>query len=180
MIRAGAMLALLAACQPQQVAQPPAHEPAPTAPRVIVFVRHAEKQSDDGDAPLSAAGHARAECLAQTLGDAAITHAFTTELQRTKDTLAPLLAAHSITPTVISTDATSQLVDTLRALPPAAIAVVAGHANTIPDVLAELGAERIAFDKSDYDWLFVLALPSAGPPTLVRARYCVIDRSDTP
>jgi phosphohistidine phosphatase SixA len=175
MIRATVILALLVACRPE-----PTRAPAAVAPRVIVLVRRAEKQSDDRDALLSDVGHARARCLAQTLGDAAITHAFTTEFQRAKDTLAPLLAGRSVTATVIAADATAELVAALRELPPAAIALVAGHANTIPDVIAELGAERIAFGKSDYDWLFVLALPDHGPPTLVRARYCVTDRSAAP
>lgn len=157
--------------QPSESPREPA--PAPAAPaRTIVLVRHAEKQSDDKDAVLSEIGHARAKCLAQTLGDAAITHAFTTEFQRTQETVAPLVAKHQLTPIVIAAEKSGDLVANLRGLPPAAIAVVAGHSNTIPDVLVELGIERLAFGHDDYDWMFVVGLPIEGPPTFLRTHYC--------
>lgn len=175
----------LFACAPQPTVQPtePAREPVvreaavPTPARTIILVRHGEKQSDDKDAVLSELGHARAKCLAHTLGDAAITHAFTTELKRTQETLAPLVAKHELTPTVVAADKTADLVASLRGLPPAAIAVVAGHSNTIPDVLVELGIERIAFGHDDYDWMFVVGLPAEGPPTFLRTHYCVTPAS---
>jgi phosphohistidine phosphatase SixA len=138
-----------------------------------VLVRHGEKQNDEKDAVLSEVGHARAKCLAQTLGDAAITHAFTSEFQRTQQTLAPLVAKHQLAPVVVPAEKSADLVANLRGLPPAAIAVVAGHSNTIPDVLVELGFDRIAFTHEEYDWMFVLSLPAEGPPTLLRTHYCV-------
>lgn len=171
----------LLGCAPEPTVQPAEQRPAeplrepskPTPARTIVLVRHAEKQNDDKDAVLSEVGHARAKCLAQTLGDAAITHAFTTEFKRTQETLAPLLAKHELTPTVVPAEQRPDLVAALRALAPAAIAVVAGHSNTIPDVLVDLGDERIAFGHDDYDWMFVVSLPVEGPPTFLRTHYCV-------
>lgn len=165
----------LLGCAPEPTVQPtePLREvTAPTPARTIILVRHAEKQSDEKDAVLSELGHARARCLAHTLGDAAITHAFTTEFQRTQETLAPLVAKHQLTPIVIAAEKSDDLVANLRGLPPAAIAVVAGHSNTIPDVLVELGIERLAFGHDDYDWMFVVGLPIEGPPTFLRTHYC--------
>ncbi|HWB78090.1 MAG TPA: phosphoglycerate mutase family protein [Nannocystaceae bacterium] len=175
----------LFACAPEPTVQPTeprAAEPvreaaAPTPARTIILVRHGEKQSDDKDAVLSEIGHARARCLAQTLGDAAITHAFTTEFKRTQETLAPLVAKHELTPTAIPAEQRPDLVAALRALPPAAIAVVAGHSNTVPDVLVDLGGERVAFGHDDYDWLFIVSLPAEGPATFLRTHYCVTPAS---
>ena len=124
-----AMLACAAAPSPP-VAAPatPAAETTTAEPaRTIVFVRHAEKASEDRDAELSEAGHARARCLAQVLRDAAITHAFTTEFERTQQTLAPLVAHRSLAPTAIPADGLDLWIAALRDLPAGSIAVVAGH-----------------------------------------------------
>jgi broad specificity phosphatase PhoE len=58
--------------------------------RTIFLVRHADKVSDETDALLSDAGHRRAECLAKTLADAHIQQIYTSDLQRTQQTAAPL------------------------------------------------------------------------------------------
>ena len=169
-----AMLACAAAPSPP-VAAPatPAAETTTAEPaRTIVFVRHAEKASDDRDAKLSEAGHARARCLAQVLRDAAITHAFTTEFERTQQTLAPLLVGRSLSPTVISADGHDAWIAGLRELPVGSIAVVAGHSNTLPALLADLGAGEVTIDHEAYDWMFVLSLPDDGLPTLLRTHYC--------
>jgi phosphohistidine phosphatase SixA len=169
------IFALSLACAP--AASPPSAAPA-TAPaeveaaRTIVFVRHAEKENDDRDAKLSETGHARARCLAQVLGDAAITHAFTTEFERTKQTLAPLVERRALAPTAIPAEGHDAWLSALRGLPAGAIAVVAGHSNTVPNLLAALGVGEITIDHGAYDWMFVVSLPDAGPPTLLRTHYC--------
>jgi phosphohistidine phosphatase SixA len=159
---------------PDSTAAAPASVPArePVAARTIVIVRHAEKQSEDPNAELSAVGHARAQCLAKVLGDAAVTHVFATEFKRTQDTVAPLAARHSLTPTVIPANEGTRWIDTLRSLAPGSIAVVAGHSNSIPAVLAELGASQLEVAHDAYDWMFVLSLPAEGAPVLLRTHYC--------
>ena len=57
--------------------------------RTIFLVRHADKISDETDAPLSEAGQRRAECLASMLADTHIQQIFTSDLQRTQQTAAP-------------------------------------------------------------------------------------------
>jgi broad specificity phosphatase PhoE len=69
--------------------------------RTIYLVRHADKVSDETDAPLSDAGHRRAECLANTLADAQIQQIFTSDLQRTQQTTAPLAEKLRLKPVVI-------------------------------------------------------------------------------
>jgi len=50
--------------------------------RTIYLVRHADKVSEDTDAPLSDAGRRRAECLASTLADSHIGKIYVSDLQR--------------------------------------------------------------------------------------------------
>ncbi len=179
------VLALLVACGPQPVTSAPttcpepattpataAAAPSAVAPRTIILVRHAEKVSDDRDAALSDVGRARAQCLAKVLDDVAVTHVLSTEFARTRDTVAPLAARRSLTAESIPADDKTKWLDTLRGLPPGAIAVVAGHSNSIPALAAELGADGVAIDHAEYDWMFVVSLPETGTPTVLRTHYC--------
>jgi len=144
------------------VAAPLAHlsaQAAPPAPVTIFVVRHAERASTESDSPLSEAGQARAERLAAMLADAGITHAFSTEFIRTKDTVAPVAARAGVTPTVVPARDMNALISALTALPPGARAVVAGHSNTINVIVGRLSSQEIpALDDSMYDRLYVVTL----------------------
>jgi len=144
---------------------------------VIVLVRHAEKASDAPDAVLSPVGHARARCLARVLGDLGITHVFSTEVARTRETVTPLATQLGLTPAAIPAADGKQWIDTLRGLAPGSIALVAGHSNTIPDLVAALDAGPVTVDHHEYDWMFVIALPGTGAPTLLRTHYCPAERA---
>lgn len=61
-----------------------------SAEQSIIIVRHAERQSGEGDDSLSEAGRHRAERLALILKDAGITHIFVSDLRRTLETAQPL------------------------------------------------------------------------------------------
>lgn len=150
--------------------EPSAIEPA--APRVIVMIRHGEKVGDDGDAALSDTGRARAVCLDRVLADLGVTHVFHTELQRTRDTVAAVAARHHLTPTVIRVADEATWVDSLRALPPGAVAVVAGHSNTVPTLVERLGAGTAPIDHAEFDWMFTIVLPDRGDALLLRTHYC--------
>jgi len=61
--------------------------------KAVFVVRHAERQDDSADTPLSAAGADRARRLAAILKDAGVTAIYATQWQRTQQTVAPLAAA---------------------------------------------------------------------------------------
>ena len=61
--------------------------------RTVFLVRHAEKTSAAGDAPLAPEGQKRADCLAVTLKDAVIKQIYVTDTMRTQQTAAPLAKA---------------------------------------------------------------------------------------
>lgn len=156
---------------------------APVAPVTVVFVRHAETvESHDSNRELSEVGQARAADLARLLSASSATHLFSTPYPRTRQTLAPLAEASGLEVTVISARDGAAQVAALRDLAPGSVAVVVGHSNTVPSMIAELGGEVRDLVDSAYgpvlgekvhDQLFVLTLPAvelAGVST-IELRY---------
>lgn len=140
-------------------------------PVTIFVVRHAERESSESDSPLSEAGRARAERLATMLRDAGITHAFSTEYVRTRETVRPLAERLGIEPVAIPARDLPALLATLRALPPGSRALVAGHSNTINRIAGGLAGQEIPdLPDSEYDRLYVVTL-EAGRVGVVLLRY---------
>ena len=149
------------------------------APVTIYLVRHGEKSDDDPrDPTLSEDGVNRALQLARVLQDEDIDALFATPLKRTQDTVAPLAAAHDVAVTTIM-DVEEQI-QALLALPAGATAVLAGHSNTVPALIAGLGGEvsgtiagragpQLADDSYDRFLVMVLSAPGTGTgPRLLR------------
>src|SRR3984893_14106335 len=99
--------------------------------RTIFLVRHADKVSDDTDAPLSEAGRRRADCLANTLADAQIQQIFTSDLQRTQQTAAPLAEKLHLKPVAIPLSRPDELIDAIRSSKETNVLVV-WHDATLP------------------------------------------------
>ncbi len=52
------------------------------------------------------------------------------------------------------------------------IVVVVGHSNTVPAVVQALGGAAVPeIPEREYHNLFVVVIPSTGPPSTIRARY---------
>jgi broad specificity phosphatase PhoE len=136
----------------------------------IFAVRHAEKQSDEADTPLSNLGQARADCLAQTLKDVHISSIFTTQYIRTKQTAAPTAHETNIKETVIDAKTNPELVKAAKQASQAGNVLIVGHSNTIPAILAALGAPTVTIPDSAYDLLFIV--DAASPQQLTTLHYC--------
>jgi phosphohistidine phosphatase SixA len=147
--------------------------------RTLFFVRHADKVSDETDAPLSDAGHRRAECLANTLADAHIEQIFTSDLQRTQQTAAPLTEKLHLKPTIIPLSAPDRLVEAIRSSKTANVLVV-WHDMTLPKVMQALGAPAIPpIGHTEYDRFFILTLTNEktnSQPRFTALRYCDISK----
>jgi phosphohistidine phosphatase SixA len=143
--------------------------------RTIYLVRHADKVSEETDSPLSDAGRARAKCLAKTLEDAQIQQIFTSDLQRTQQTAAPLAEKMHLKPVAIPIARPDDLVDAIRSSKAKSVLVV-WHDATLPKILSALGApEIIPIAHTEYDRFFVLTLAGDGKnskPGFVALRYC--------
>lgn len=141
-----------------------------SAQSTIFLVRHAEKAvgGDARDPDLSPAGHERAQALASILKDAGISAIFVTDLKRTQQTAEPFAKASNITPTIVPAKETGALVARLKAT--SGNALVVGHSNTIPDILAALGiSDPPEIADEDYDNLFLVTL--SAQPRLLRLHF---------
>jgi phosphohistidine phosphatase SixA len=124
----------------------------------IFIVRHAEKASTtDPDTALAMQGEDRALALARLLRSAGVSHVFATHLKRTQQTVEPLVEQRGLTTTIVHADKTADLLKALKGLPPDAVAVVAGHSNTIPDILKGLGVTtKIDIRDDQYGRVFLV------------------------
>jgi phosphohistidine phosphatase SixA len=143
--------------------------------RTIYLIRHADKVSDDIDAPLSAAGRVRAACLANTLRDANIRQIFTSELQRTQQTAAPLAEKLNLKPIAIPLSKVDDLIEAIRSSKAANVLVV-WHDATLPKILLALGGPEITpIAHTEYDRFFILTFVGDvkdSKPSFVQSRYC--------
>lgn len=139
----------------------------------VIFVRHGEKaKGDPRDPSLSPAGAARAAAVATTLRAAGVTHLFASEYRRTQATLRPLAAASGLAVATIAASDGAALLTALRGLPPGSVAVVAGHSNTLPGLIRGLaGAAPVDIDEDEFDRMFVVVVPAAGPARVLELRY---------
>jgi hypothetical protein len=148
--------------------------PAPPAPAMVVVVRHAEKApAPKGDPVLSAVGEERARRLVTLLGHSKPTSLWATQLQRTQLTLAPLAAATGQKVETLPADDTKILVETLRQRRDR-LTVVAGHSNTVPEILRGLGADfsEPELGEDEYHRLFIVSLPEGdGPAGWIELAY---------
>lgn len=140
--------------------------------RIIFIVRHAERLDETADPPLSAAGETRAAQLAHMLRAVEVTHLFATQFQRTRLTLEPLAEQAGLAVHTVDARQTDQLAVQLRQLPEGAVAVVAGHSNTVPELIEALGGPDLPqIEHGQYDRLFQLLLLEAGDVQLVELAF---------
>ncbi len=142
------------------------------AQRIVFVVRHAERADagmsiQETDPQLSAIGKARAEKLAKMLADAGITAVYATQFIRTQDTVKPLAAALHVPVTTMPAAATPGLVDKVRADHPNDVVLIAGHSNTVPDIIKAFGGPAVTIADAEYDNLFVI-VPATKTMTRIR------------
>ena len=136
----------------------------------VFAVRHAEKQSNDKDTPLSDLGKTRADCLAQTLKDAHITTILTTQYTRTKQTAEPTAREMNVKLTSLDAKSNDEVVKQAKAATQSGNVLIVGHSNTIPDIVAALGAPKPTIGDDAYDLLFIV--DEASPQRLTTIHYC--------
>jgi len=149
-------------------------------PTVVIVVRHAEKAAVEGsDPPLSEAGAKRAQRLAGVAEDAGVEAIYTTQFKRTRDTAQP--AADRLKVPVTAVEVTRENINSH----PASLAkeilskhkgksvLVVGHSNTTTMIVEALSGRKVPAldDATDFDALFVVVLPDAGAPRLVKGKY---------
>ena len=94
------------------------------------------------------------------------------ELRRhetTKETIQPLASRLSLVPGVLTGLDAAAHRDRVLAVP-AGIVIVVGHTNTVPQLIAALGAGNVQIGQSEFDRMFIVSL-QAGQAALVSMRY---------
>jgi broad specificity phosphatase PhoE len=140
----------------------------------VILVRHAEKgDTPANDPPLTPAGEARARELWNAVKDAGVDAVITTQLTRTRATAAPTATALGLTPTIVPATSTNakDVATAVRGLAGHTVLVV-GHSNTVPAIIAALGAkEPAAICDSSYDNFYVVTIGPDGKAAVVHTRF---------
>ncbi len=122
-------------------------------PDTLFLLRHAEKR--DGINPnLSEAGKARAEHLVSMLKDKEIKHIFSTNYNRTLETVKPLSQKLGIVITHYNPRQLTALVKQLKTLK--GNTVIVGHSNTTPQLVKLLTDQDVTINEDQFDRLFVI------------------------
>jgi broad specificity phosphatase PhoE len=148
------------------------------ATTTVIFVRHAEKASVEGNDPeLSEAGRLRAAELARQLVDADVVAGvdaiYSTNYQRTEQTVKPVADALDLPITPYDAMNTETIMDEIVKLHKGKIILVVGHSNTIPELIANMGASKVVppIAEDEYDNIYIVTIPWFGKTKTIRLRY---------
>ena len=140
----------------------------------IIVVRHAEKIIDPSnpDVDLSPNGQARAQEIARMFADSGISAIYATQYKRTQETVKPLADKLGLPVTLVNSKSTPELLEQIRAQHSGQTVFIAGHNNTVPEIIAALGGGNYpVIPESEYDNLFVVTVYRTGKAKVVKLKY---------
>jgi len=147
------------------------------AQSAVILVRHAEKAAAPAnDPPLTPAGLARAQALAEALAETRVDAVISTQYRRTRETAAPVAAARGLDPQIVATGGDTAahvqaVAAAVKARGAGEVVLVVGHSNTVPAIITALGGPAMpALCDPEYANLFVL-VPSPSGWRLIRGHY---------
>jgi broad specificity phosphatase PhoE len=141
----------------------------------VILVRHAEKKivpPENKDPDLSPAGVARAEELARMFADSGIAAIYATQYKRTQQTVKPLADKLGLPVVKLEAKKTEELVRQICSRNAGQVIFIAGHNNTIPEIIAALGGPQLPIiPETEYDNLYILTVHSDGSAKLLKMKY---------
>jgi phosphohistidine phosphatase SixA len=141
----------------------------------VILVRHAEKKvvaPENKDPDLSPAGLARAQELARMFGNTGISAIYATQFKRTQQTVKPLADRLRIPVTRVDAKKTSELVKQIRSQNLGQVIFIAGHNNTVPEIIASLGGPQLPIiPEEEFDNLYILIVQRDGTARLLQMKY---------
>jgi broad specificity phosphatase PhoE len=140
----------------------------------IILVRHAEKIIDPNnpDVDLSPAGQARAQEIVRMFGDSGINAIYATQYKRTQQTVKPLADKLGLPVMVVNSRNTPDLLAQIRAQNSGQTIFIAGHNNTVPEIIAALGGPQYpTIPEAEFDNLFVVTTYRTGKAKVVKLKY---------
>lgn len=140
-----------------------------SAQTTFILVRHAEKESTANDPGLTKEGQERAQALARLLDKQKVDAIFSTNYNRTKNTVQPLANAKSLTVTSYESLKPEELIEKYTG----GVVVICGHSNTIPQLANTLlgNSQFSNYADSDYGNLLVITSIAVGKGTVTHLRY---------
>ncbi len=140
----------------------------------VILVRHAEKEKSGDDPELSMEGKQRAKDLSMMLRETHIDAIYSTPFKRTRQTMLPLAELKNLPVKEYSASMPYvQFIDKLSGEHPEKVILIAGHSNTIPEMLKVLskGEFNISIKESEYDNLFIVTGINEAHPTVLHLKY---------
>ena len=141
----------------------------------LILVRHAEKKivpPENKDPDLSPAGLERAEELARMFGGAGVTAIYATQYKRTQQTVKPLADKLGLPINQVEAKETAELVKQIRARGAGQVIFIAGHNNSVPEIIAAMGGPKMPIiPETEYDNLYILNVHSDGIANLLKLKY---------
>lgn len=145
-------------------------------PKTIILVRHAEKMvvpPENKDPDISVEGEARAKEIARMFAGSGITAIYATQFKRTQQTVKPLAERLRVPVSVVEAKKTADLVSQIRARGAGETIFIAGHNNSVPEIIAALGGPSFPIiPETDFDNLYILTIQADGVTKLVNLKYC--------
>ena len=148
------------------------------ATTTIIFVRHAEQDLAAGDDPgLSDAGRRRVVELTRQLVDADVVAGvdaiYATGFRRSQETAQPLANALNLKVNKYDAEDRESVLETILKNYKGKIILVVGHSNTLPELIANLGASKKVppIDDMEFDNIYVVSIPWFGKTKTIRLRF---------
>jgi phosphohistidine phosphatase SixA len=140
----------------------------------VILIRHAEKVIDpnNADPDLSPAGQARAQELVRMFGDAGINAIYATQYKRTQQTVKPLADKLGLPVNQVNSKNTADLVAQIRSQNSGQVVFIAGHNNSVPEIIAALGGPTYPIiPDTEYDNLYLVTVYRTGKAKVVKIKY---------
>ena len=148
------------------------------ATTTIIFVRHAEKAAVlEEDPGLSERGVRRVAELTRQLVDAdvvaGVDAVYATQFRRSQETARPVADALDLPINTYDADDTELVLETILDNHKGKIILVVGHSNTLPALMANLGASKKVpqIAEAEYDNIYIVSIPWFGKTKTIRLRF---------
>jgi len=148
------------------------------ATTTIIFVRHAEQfDMPDGDPGLNDAGKRRVAELTRQLVDAdvvaGVDAVYSTAYKRSRETVEPIADVLDLPINNYDAADTETVLETILKNHKGKIVLVVGHSNTVPALIANLGASKNVPDihHDEFDNIYIVSIPWFGKTKTIRLRF---------
>jgi len=139
-------------------------------PTTIFIVRHAEKAKSPADnPPLTQEGEKRAVTLAHLLSQSGVTAVFSTNTTRTVETVNNFANSKNIR--IQSYETIEDVKRIIQSDCHGKTVLVAGHTNTIPNIIKALGIDRAINIDHEYNNLFIVTITSDGNTSMITLKF---------